>query len=153
TVVLFGWYFRRQLGSLGGFLVVLILPLSVMWLDKVPSAEIDMLQLAWVAAALLLAFRALEPHVFGVRHSSFSAWLLALLCVAGGVLTKWTAPLFFYGTLVPLLWWRGRLRVLVDWRHLLAAAVGAGLCLAWVGAAIHQVGWDSFRASVEQQGL
>jgi 4-amino-4-deoxy-L-arabinose transferase-like glycosyltransferase len=153
SVLLFFWYFRRQLGSLGGFLVGLILPLSVMWLDKVPSAEIDMLQLAWVAAALLFAFRAIEPASFVIRHSSFVFWLLALVCVAGGVLTKWTAPIFFYGTLLPLLWWRGRLRVLVGWQHILAAAAGAGLCLAWGAAAIHQVGWDSFRASVEQQGL
>lgn len=153
TVVLFGWYFRRQIGPLGGFLAVLILPLSVMWLDKVPSAEIDMLQLAWVAAALLCAFRAVEPLRFPTRHSPFAIWLLALLCVAGGVLTKWTAPAFFYGTLVPLLWWRGQLRVLLGWRHLLAAAIGAGVCLAWAAAAVHQVGWDAFLATVRQQSL
>ena len=36
----------------------------------------------------------------------FGWWLAACLCMAGGVLTKWTAPQFFYGTAIPYLWWR-----------------------------------------------
>ena len=67
---------------------------------------------------------------------------MALLCVAAGTLTKWTAPAFFYLTLIPLLAWRGEFRVLVGWRHLLACAVGIGLCGLWAGAVAQRVGWD-----------
>src|SRR5262249_27343545 len=74
-----------------------------------------------------------------------------LLCVAGGVLTKWTAPVFFYGTLVPLLWWRGQLRILLGRNHLVSAALGAGLCFAWVAAAVAQVGWDTFAGTVSSE--
>ena len=64
-------------------------------------------------AAILCAARALEiAEGERVPWTYAGWWLAALLCVAGGVLTKWTAPAFFYGTLIPLLWWRGRLRLL-----------------------------------------
>src|SRR5262249_49336772 len=49
TVFLFYWYFGRQLGRRAGLIAAVILPLSLMWLDKAPSAEIDMLQVAWVS--------------------------------------------------------------------------------------------------------
>src|SRR6266849_7962228 len=49
TVLLVYWYFRRQTGKLGGLVAAVILPMNIMWLDKAPSAEIDMLQVAWVA--------------------------------------------------------------------------------------------------------
>src|SRR5262245_39636018 len=110
TVFLFYGYIGRQLGRRAGFIAALILPLSVVWLDKAPSAEIDMLQLFWVSAAILAFLRALESEEEGPGRLSW--WLLSLLCVAGGLLTKWTAPVFFYGTAVPLLVWRGRLRLL-----------------------------------------
>ncbi len=42
-------------------------------------------------------------------------------------MTKWTAPAFFYGTAIPFLWWRGRLRTLWSWQHLLSALVGGGI--------------------------
>ncbi len=127
----------------------LILPTSLMWLDKASTAEIDMLQVFWVAGALLCFFRAIEieeknasgpgSSILGFRvnwggrsivtvdqplssevsrssdgqwlarsqkadpilgNSKWGSagwwWLAALLCVAGGVLTKWTAPAFFY---------------------------------------------------------
>jgi 4-amino-4-deoxy-L-arabinose transferase-like glycosyltransferase len=61
-VLLFFWYFGRQLGRLAGLVAAVIVPLSVMWLDKVPSAEIDALQVAWVGAAILFFLRALEDE-------------------------------------------------------------------------------------------
>jgi hypothetical protein len=73
--------------------------------------------------------------------------------VAGGVLTKWTAPVFFYLTAVPLLWWRGRLRLLGGRRHLLSAGLAGGLCLAWVGAAVACEGWDVFATTVTNEAL
>jgi 4-amino-4-deoxy-L-arabinose transferase-like glycosyltransferase len=52
--------FRRFLGENRAFVVALLMPVSVLWLDKAPSAEIDMLQLAWVTAALCCFLRAYE---------------------------------------------------------------------------------------------
>jgi len=84
---------------------------------------------------------------------SFVWWLSALLFVAGGVLTKWTAPAFFYATAVPLLWWRGQLRLLFRWPHLAAVAVGASVCLAWIAAAVALTGWDVFYETVKREAL
>jgi 4-amino-4-deoxy-L-arabinose transferase-like glycosyltransferase len=146
-VLLFWWYFRRHLGRAGGLAAGLILPMSLMWLDKASSAEIDTLQVFWVTASLLFFFRATEDD-----HRNFGWWLAALVCVAGGFLTKWTAPEFFYGTAIPFLWWRGRLRLLVSRQHLLSAAVAAMICLAWVGAAVYLEGWNVFWSTVEREG-
>ncbi len=164
TVLLVYWYFGRQLGRLGGLVAAAVLPVSLMWLDKATTAEIDMMQVAWVTAALLFFLRALEIEEdigkcklqnanckFAFCNSPAVWWLLALLCVAGGLLTKWTAPAFFYGTVIPLLWGRGRLRLLWGRRHLVSAAVGAGICLAWIGAAVALVGWANFYNTVGQE--
>src|SRR5262245_8299394 len=81
TVFLFYWYFGRQLGRLGGLVAAVTLPASLVWLDKVPSAEIDPVQVAWVAAAILFFLRALEDEEAG--HPGVCPWwLAALLCVA-----------------------------------------------------------------------
>jgi hypothetical protein len=84
---------------------------------------------------------------------TFLWWLAALLCVAGGVLTKWTSPAFFYATAIPLLWWRGQLRLLVSRQHLAAAAIGACLCFAWIGAAVAVEGADVFFSTVQREAL
>jgi 4-amino-4-deoxy-L-arabinose transferase-like glycosyltransferase len=146
TVLLFFWYFRRQLGDGGGLVAATVLPMSFMWLDKASSAEIDMLQVFWVSAALLFLFRALETD-------RWTWWLLALSCVAGGVLTKWTAPAFFYGTALPLLWRRGRLHLLWGRQHLVSAALAASLCLAWIAAAVYLTGWEPFYETVSREAL
>jgi hypothetical protein len=73
--------------------------------------------------------------------------------VAGGILTKWTAPAFFYGTVVTLLWWRGRLRLLLGRHHLVSAAVCAGLCLAWIGAAVALTSWHTFYGTVSREAF
>ena len=152
TVLLFYWYFGRQLGRLGGLVAAAGLPLSFMWLDKASTAEIDMMQAAWVSASILFFLRALDDlEEHGVER--FGWWLAALLCVAGGVLTKWTAPLFFYGTIVPLLWWRGRLRLLWCRQHLVSAACGAAICFAWVAAVASLVGWEAFLGAVGSEAL
>lgn len=179
TVFLFYWFFRRALGRTGGMVAALLLPLSVMWLDKATAAEIDMPQTFWVTASILSFLRALEattsrtyrPEVVHWRISStgdvlsrnappektpesaraWPWWLAAMLCVAGGVLTKWTAPVFFYGTAVPLLWRRGRLRLLWCAPHLLGAALAATLCAGWVGAVVAREGWAAFAAGVGRE--
>ena len=164
TVFLFYGFFRRRLGNLAGLVAAVLLPLSFMWLDKATAAEIDMLQVAWVTAALLCFCRALEiteasslppPHsrLLTPHSAIWFWWLAALLAVTGGVLTKWTAPAFFYGTVVPLLCWRGRLRLLWQGPHVVGAAVGAGLCLAWAWLAITRGGWDAFVTTVSREAL
>jgi 4-amino-4-deoxy-L-arabinose transferase-like glycosyltransferase len=172
-VVLFYWYFRGQFGRPAGLVAALLLPMALMWLDKAPSAEIDALQVFWVTAAVLFFLRALEmdedreskgpslarqapvvsPSSILHPRSSSGWWLLALLCVAGGVLTKWTAPAFFYGTAVPLLWWRGRLRLLWRRQHLVSLAVAVCLCLAWAGAAVTLGGWEPFVSTVQREAF
>jgi hypothetical protein len=54
---------------------------------------------------------------------------------------------------VPLLWWHGRLRLLLGRRHLLSAAVAAGVCVAWVAAAVSLTGWDIFSETVSREAL
>jgi 4-amino-4-deoxy-L-arabinose transferase-like glycosyltransferase len=160
TLLMIYGYFRWQLGRLPGLVAAAVLPLSFMWLDKATAAEIDMLQLAWVTAALLCFLRAFEEEETYPSFRSLSAclrvwfwWLAALLCVGGGVLTKWTAPVFFYLTVVPLLWWRGRLRLLWCRQHLVSAALGAGLCFAWGGTAIARQGWEPFLTTVGREAM
>jgi 4-amino-4-deoxy-L-arabinose transferase-like glycosyltransferase len=163
-VFLFYWYFARILGQTGGLLAALMLPTSMFWLDKAPSAEIDMLQVAWVSGALLFFLRGLDRreasdrdlspcHLVTLSPCHLPWFLAALLCVAGGFLTKWTAPLFFYATLLPLLWWRGRLRVLFGGPHLLAVLLAAVLCLGWAGWAASLAGWENFRDTVSREAL
>jgi 4-amino-4-deoxy-L-arabinose transferase-like glycosyltransferase len=87
------------------------------------------------------------------HRTSWGWWLAAMLCVAGGVLTKWTAPAFFYATAITLLWRRGQLRLLLGRRHLVSAALAAGVCLVWVVAAIGQAGWDTFVGTVQREAF
>src|SRR5262249_3916443 len=129
-----------------------------------------MLQVAWVTAALVCFLRAVEEEEKrqgdketrrqGGRETISSPcllvrlwWLAALLCVAGGVLTKWTAPAFFYLTVIALLWCRGQLRLLWCRNHLVSAAVGAGLCLAWAGPAVALQRLEVFVPRVSRQAL
>lgn len=199
AVFVFYGTFARQLGRLGGLAAAGLLPASFMWLDKASAAEIDMMQVAWVIAALCCFLRALEIEedrgssmedrgsrleawkvevtgevrtliypaspdplssilypLSSVLHPRFSLWvwwLGAFLCVAGGILTKWTAPAFFYGTVVTLLWWRGRLRLLLGRHHLVGAAACASLCLAWIGTAVALSNWQVFYSTVSREAL
>jgi 4-amino-4-deoxy-L-arabinose transferase-like glycosyltransferase len=155
-VFLFYATFARQFGRRMGLLAAALLPASVLWLQRVPSAEIDLLQLAWVTAALLCFLRALEIAESPERSRFSRQWLwwqFALWCVAGGVLTKWTAPAFFYLTVVPFLWWRGRLSTLWRPAHLLSAIVAAAPCLAWATAAASLAGWDTFLDALQREAL
>lgn len=211
TVFLFYWFLRRIVGGRLALAGALILPTSLMWLDKASTAEIDMLQVFWVTAALLCFFRAVEIEERGsgntgasilgfrvnwsgrsivtvdqpldatlspdpgernrrwrhksdqvaVQHASQSSlwgpagwwWLASLLCVAGGVLTKWTAPAFFYATALVFLWKRERLASLFSRRHVVSALMAGSICGAWVALAAWQGGWASLRDTVSQEAL
>jgi 4-amino-4-deoxy-L-arabinose transferase-like glycosyltransferase len=133
TSVVFLFYFtlRRLLDARSALFASLLSPCVFPWLEKVPSAEIDMAQLALVAFALLFFHRASELEDRPERQRAFGWWLGSLLCVAAGFLTKWTAPAFFYLTVATFLGWTGRWRMLVGWRHLAALGIAVGVCAAW----------------------
>jgi 4-amino-4-deoxy-L-arabinose transferase-like glycosyltransferase len=94
-----------------------------------------------------------QSSIFNPPSSLWFWWLAALLCVAGGVLTKWTGAAFFYGTVIPLLWCRGRLRLLWSRHHLVPAGIAAGIVLAWVGAAVAMTSWHEFYGTVSREAL
>src|SRR5262245_29186195 len=142
---------RRFLDERTAFAAVLLLPVSFLWLDKVPSAEIDMLQLAWVSAAIFFFARAYVAKDGGRSSAARGWWIGALLCVAGGFLTKWTAPAFFYLTIGPFLVWRGRWRWLFGRDHLIAATIAVAICATWAAAVSSQVGWDTLSETVTRE--
>jgi 4-amino-4-deoxy-L-arabinose transferase-like glycosyltransferase len=150
SVLLMYGLFRRVLNEHAAVLAALLIPTSVLWLDKVPSAEIDMSLVGWVTASLAFVYRVLaEPKS---RHAALY-WIASLLCMAGGTLTKWTAPAFFYLTLIPLMVWRGQMSLLFGWRHLLAVAVAGSMCVIWALAVAQQVGWETLVDTVRKEAL
>lgn len=152
ATVLFGFStVRRFLGEPRAFAAATLMPMSWLWLDKVPSAEIDILQLAWVTAALLCFLRAYLATEDGHRRAGRGWWVAALLCVTAGFLTKWTAPAFFYLTVISFLMWRGRWRCLLGRDHLLAACLAVAVCLSWAALVSAQVGWPALRDTVGQE--
>jgi 4-amino-4-deoxy-L-arabinose transferase-like glycosyltransferase len=153
TVLMLYGYFRRCCGRLGGLVIAVLAPMSPMWLDKSTAAEIDMMQVMWVTGAMLCFLRAMEGVEEKGGRGAWQWWMGALLCVSGGVLTKWTAVAFFYATVAPLLWWRGQLRQLFRWQHVLAAVAGASVCLSWIAAAVALEGWDVFYHTVSREAL
>jgi len=94
-----------------------------------------------------------RSSILDPRSSNWGWWLAALLCVAGGTLTKWTAPAFFYATAIPLLWWRGQLRLLWRREHLLSAALAASIVAAWIIAAGALGGWDNLTSTVFREAM
>lgn len=145
---LFGWHFRRRLGKTAGWVAAAMLLMSLLWLEKVPTAEIDALQVMWVTASLVLFFRGIEEDATKSAPAMHQFWWCsALLCVAAGFLTKWTAPAFFYLTAATLLWRRGQVRLLWGRQHLLALGTATAVCLAWLVAVILSTGphllWDT----------
>ena len=142
---------RRSLGEGRAFAGAVLLPVSFLWLDKVPSAEIDMLQLTWVSAALLSFLRAHDAKEGGRTKPALAWWLAALLNVTGGFLTKWTAPAFFYLAVGSFLLWRGRLRWLFGRDHLLAVALAVILCGTWTCLVSAEVGWQTLSDTIRQE--
>ncbi len=146
TLALMYWTVRQTFDSEAGWATVMALACCPAWLDRVPSAEIDLVQLGWVAASMVFVLHAVESN-------RMTWWLLALLSVTGGFFTKWTAPLFFYLTVFPLLWWRGQLVLLIQRPHLLAATVAGTLVLAWLGWTIASVGAEALLKAVLSEAL
>lgn len=154
VVVLFGWSVARCAGRNAGLLAAAVLPCCPLWLDRVPSAEIDLVQLAWVAGALLCLLRAVEWEEEAPGDPRrWPWWLAALACVAGGLFTKWTAPAFFYLTTLPWLGWRGRWRLLLSLPHLVGAAAVAVLGGLWLLHVGHSAGWETLADTLRREAL
>ncbi len=149
TVFLMWTLMRRAFDERIAFLASLLIPTSVLWLDKVPSAEIDMTLVGWVTAAIVLFHKALQGH----GPSSVGLLTFSLICVAAGTLTKWTAPAFFYLMAVPLLAWRRQLRFLVSWQHLVAVGIAGLFIAAWAAAVANEVGWEKLRDTIRSEAL
>ena len=89
----------------------------MMWLEKASSSEIDTMLVMWVLAAWACFLRVMEYSTQIIEPTQKNAqaklkvqqsglvfwWIAALLCVACGVLTKWTGFLFFYVMAIPML--------------------------------------------------
>ena len=166
TLLLVLWYFSRELGPRGGLVAAALMPVSFMWLDKATAAEIDMLQTFWVTAAIICFLCALDaeasyrPSAIGYQPTAVSRrpiavlwWLASFLSLAAGVLTKWTAPAFFYGTVIPLLIRRRQLRLLWCRNHVIGLGIAIAVCGAWIAAASWLAGWDSLYDTVKREAL
>jgi 4-amino-4-deoxy-L-arabinose transferase-like glycosyltransferase len=142
-----GWVMRERFGRETGIAAMVLMPCSVLWLDRVPSAEIDLVQTAWVTGSLLALLQAIE----GQRYRTL-AWVVAMLCVAGGLFTKWTGPAFFYLTAVAWLSYRRQLVRLLDVGHLLGLAVVVGVFFVWAWHA-HSAAGSEFFATLEREAM
>ena len=148
--------FRRCVGRLGGLIAAAAAPASMMWLDPAPSAEIDMLQLAWVAGALLCLLRSSGTTGDGERISDRRG-KLAMAASGPPVRSRRRAsrngrrPPSFTSARSPfscaptalLLW---------SWPHLLSLLV-AFPCLGWAAAVAGQVGWRRLFDTVCREAL
>jgi 4-amino-4-deoxy-L-arabinose transferase-like glycosyltransferase len=151
SVFLFYWTLKRYVTSCEAFLASLLLPISFLWLDKAPSAEIDMLQVMWVLGAITCFLRASEAEE--MDRSSLIWWVLALLCVTGGFLTKWTAPAFFYLTIIPFLYSQGQLRSLFSWRHLVSVLLAISIVGWWAFSVASQTGWEMLIDTIKREAI
>lgn len=141
TVFLIFAHLRQLMSVDHAWWISLFVPVSFLWLEKSPSAEIDMLQLGWVTWSLLAFHQAMLTH-------AARWWFLALLCVAGGLLTKWTAPAFFYLTIIPYLLYYRQIGVLFRWPHLLAVFVASSIVGLWAYLAMEQIGWQTLQETI-----
>lgn len=149
-------------------LIACMISCNPLWLDKATTAEIDMLVVFWVALALVTFFRAVDGEnpatVAAQQQSGNSArsrtslesyfwWMLALLAVALGTLTKWHTAVFFYATVLAYLWWTRRLHWLWRGEHLAGLALASLFMAGWLTIVVQRVGWPTLRDTLWQQAL
>lgn len=145
--------FRRYYSPGIALMAALALPCTGMWLEKASSAEIDTLLILWVLGAWACFMRVMEA-ISRKQSSSIQLfwWCAALLCVAGGVLTKWTGFLFFYAMAIPCVFWHRQFWRLFHWHHLLAALLGVAVVFSWLGLVINELGWSQVTAMLWKEG-
>ncbi|MFQ3592179.1 MAG: glycosyltransferase family 39 protein [Gemmataceae bacterium] len=147
-LLMIAWLAYTRFGPEAGWAAVVLTPCCALWLDRLPSAEIDLVQTAWVAGSLLALLQAID----GPERQRTFAWLLAMSCVAGGLFTKWTGPAFFYLTAFVWLGYRGQLIRLLDVGHLLGLVSVGLLFTLWLWRVYHTAG-DEFLATLEREAL
>ncbi|MFT3878518.1 MAG: glycosyltransferase family 39 protein [Gemmatales bacterium] len=145
---------RRYRDSLTALLCAMALPMSLLWLEKASSSEIDTLLVMWVLGAWACFLRVMEcvQEPTGLSRRCLGWWIAALVCVAGGVLTKWMGFLFFYVMVIPMLAWHRQLWRLFHWHHLLAALIGVALVWCWLGAVVFELGWSNVLNMLWKEG-
>ncbi len=154
----------RSIRSQGESLVgVILFTISFWWLDKVPSAEIDMLQTMWVMLALASFFWGYQywqkgstnPDCLYHAHKSMKFFTLALVATTAGFLTKWTAPAFFYLCALFFLWRQRELRWFWSRFHLVPLAIAAALVGLWLFGVSQEVDlgllWQMIYQEAEQR--
>lgn len=131
---------RSRHGARAGLWAGLLFPMAIGWLAQVPSAELDMPLVAFVAAAWMALAVALSGEAGpGTRWK----WWLAAGAMAGlGFWAKWTAPVFLHAAVVGMALLRRDRGVLLGPGHGLAITAEAGLCLAWLALAGNEVGFQ-----------
>ncbi len=136
---------KRYTDATTALIAALALPCTMMWLEKASSSEIDTMLVMWVLGAWACFLRIMDATSgLSTQHSALLFWWIAApLCVAGGVLTKWTGFLFFYVMVIPMLAWHRQLWRLFHWHHLLAALIGAAIVWSWLGAVVYELGWSN----------
>jgi 4-amino-4-deoxy-L-arabinose transferase-like glycosyltransferase len=150
-VAIFIVYFtiRRYVRTDIALLSAVVLPMSMLWLEKASSSEIDTMLVMWVLAAWSCFLKVMES---ADTKWEWRWWMLALLCVAGGVLTKWTSFLFFYAMAIPTLLWHRSFWRLFAWPHLLAATVGVMVVLLWLAPVTMVLGLDNVAQMLWKEG-
>lgn len=140
---------RRYVRNEVALLAACVLPMSMLWLEKASSSEIDTMLVMWVLAAWSCFLRVMES---ADTKMEWRWWLVTLLCVAGGVLTKWTSFLFFYAMAVPTLLWHRSFWRLFAWPHLLGATLGVAVVLAWLLPVTLELGLSNVTAMLWKEG-
>ncbi|MDW8242805.1 MAG: hypothetical protein RMJ88_06300 [Thermogemmata sp.] len=135
-----------------------VLPLSLLWLDKVPSAEIDMTLTGWLSLALVAWSRAMPRPVWAGSNDTTRGqrWHRGWLCGAAGSLTaatlsKWTAPAFFLVTIGCFAWLDRQWHSWRRWEPWTALAVAASGCLLWAAAVAQSVGLPLLLDTLQQE--
>lgn len=145
---------RRSVGERMAAATTAVAPLSLLWLDKVPSAEIDMSLTGWLTLALASWYRAQVGEAGVLAPRWRCSWLMvAALALVAATLTKWTAPAFFILTVSSFALLSGRRRAWRHWKPWAALLLAGGLVLLWVAAVVHQVGFEVFRDTLQREAI
>ncbi len=148
-------FLRPMFGLNSALFMACLMPCYWLWLERASSAEMDMLLTAWVGLAWLAFLQAMNLFEDwpAYAHRAHGWIVVSMLCVACGMLTKWTACIYFYVGMVPYVIWRGQWRRLFSVGHLIGIGMVVGLFGGWFLAVIQHIGWDSFWQQLRAEAL